>query len=79
MNHNGIVFLIVRFTNLDYTFLLMAKEFFDFIDNNNRKSIPLSYFKEKAHLIKNKLQPRVDYLEIIDEYMEVSHGKEKKY
>lgn len=79
MRHNGIAFLIVRFTNLDDTYLLMAKEFFDFIDNSSRKSIPLSYFQEKAYLIKNKLQPRVDYLEIIDEYMEVSHGKEKKY
>ena len=79
MKHNGIAFLIIRFTNMDLTYLLMAKEFFDFIDNNERKSIPLSYFEEKAHLIKNKLQPRVDYLEIIDEYMEVSHGKEKKF
>lgn len=79
MRHNGIAFLIVRFTNLDDTYLLMAKDFFDFIDNSSRKSIPLSYFQEKAYLIKNKLQPRVDYLEIIDEYMEVSHGKEKKY
>ena len=76
INHNGIAFLIVRFTNLDYTFLLMAKDFFDYIDNNTRKSIPLSYFNEKAHLIKNKLQPRIDYLEIIDKYMEVSHEKE---
>lgn len=79
MKHNGIAFLIIRFTNMDLTYLLMAKEFFNFIDNNERKSIPLSYFEEKAHLIKNKLQPRVDYLEIIDEYMEVSHGKEKKF
>lgn len=79
MKHNGIAFLIIRFTNMDLTYLLMAKEFFGFIDNNERKSIPLSYFEEKAHLIKNKLQPRVDYLEIIDEYMEVSHGKEKKF
>lgn len=79
MRHNGIAFLIVRFTNLDDTYLLMAKDFFDFIDNSSRKSIPLSYFQEKAYLIRNKLQPRVDYLEIIDEYMEVSHGKEKKY
>ena len=69
-NHNGIVFLIVRFTNLGLTFLLMAKDFLDFIDNNERKYIPLSYFKEKGYLIKDKLQPRVDYLEIINNMME---------
>ena len=65
-NHGGIAFLIVRFTNLDLTFLLMAKDFLYFIENNKRKSIPLSYFKDKGYLLKNKLQPRVDYLEIID-------------
>lgn len=73
-NHQGIVFLIVRFTSLDLTYLLMVKDFIDFIDNNKRKSIPLEYFKEKGYLIKNKLQPRVDYLEIIDN-MEVLYEK----
>ena len=65
-NNNGVAFLIVRFTNLDLTFLLMAEDFLNFIEQNERKSIPLSYFKEKGHLIKNKIQPRVDFLEIID-------------
>ena len=75
-NHGGIAFLIVRFTNLDLTFLLMVKDFIDFIDNSKRKSIPLKFFEEKGHLIKNKLQPRIDYLEIIDN-MEVLYGKKK--
>lgn len=70
--HQGIAFLIVRFTSLDLTYILMAKDFISFIDNNKRKSIPLSYFQEKGYLIKNKLQPRVDYLEILDN-MEVYH------
>ncbi len=71
--HKGIAFLIIRFSNLDFTFLLMAEDFFNFIDNIKRKSIPLSYFKENGYIIKNKLQPRVDYLEIIDTIMEVSY------
>lgn len=75
-NHDGIAFLIVRFTYLDLTFLLMVDDFFAFLENNDRKSIPLTYFKEKGHLIKFKLQPRIDYLEIVDKYMEVTHGKE---
>lgn len=66
INHQGIAFLIVRFTNLDLTFLLMATDFFDFIDNNDRKSIPIDYFNDKGYILKNKLQPRVDYLEIVD-------------
>lgn len=75
-NHGGIAFLIVRFTYLDLTFLLMVDDFFAFLEGNDRKSISLTYFKEKGHLIKFKLQPRIDYLEIVDKYMEVTHGKE---
>ena len=63
---NGICFLIIRFTKLNETYLLMAKDFIDYIDKNTSSTINLDYFKEKAYLIKNKFIPRVDYLEIID-------------
>ena len=66
----GICFLIVRFTKLNKTFLLMAKDFLQFIDNNKKTSIPIEYFNEYGYLIKDKFIPRVDYLEIIDK-MEV--------
>ena len=63
---NGMVFIIVRFTKTNKTYLLMAKDFLDFIDNNQKSSIPIEYFIEKGYLIKDKYLPRVDYLEIID-------------
>lgn len=63
----GIVFLIVRFINLNETYLLLGKDFIEYIDNNNRKSIPINYFKEKAYIIKDNYNPRLDYLKIIDE------------
>lgn len=66
-SQNGIAFLIVRFTTLNKTFLLLADDFFSFIDNNKRKSIPIDYFNDKGYILKEKLQPRVDYLEIIDQ------------
>ena len=59
------------------TYLLFADDFFYFLDNNTRKSIPLSYFEEKAHIILEKYSPRLDYLKIVKEYMEVKYGKEK--
>ena len=65
-NHGGIVFLIIRFTNLNETYLLFAKDFLEFIDKEERKSIPLEFFKEKAYLIKDTYNPRIDYLKIID-------------
>ena len=63
---NGICFLIVRFTKLNETYMLMAKDFLYFIDNNKKSTIPISYFMEHGYIIKNKFYPRVDYLEIID-------------
>ena len=62
----GICFLIVRFTKLNKTYLLMANDFLNYIDNNKNKSIPISYFDDKGYIIKDKYYPRVDYLEIID-------------
>lgn len=66
VKENGICFLIVRFTNNNETYLLMAKDFLFFIDNNKKSTIPIDYFKEVGYLIKEKFIPRVDYLEIID-------------
>lgn len=67
INHGGIAFLIVRFVRLDETYLLKAQDLFCFLKLYDRKSIPLSYFKEKGYLIKNKINPRLDYLELIDQ------------
>lgn len=66
VNHGGIAFLIVRFVNLDQTYLLKAIDLFKFIDTYKRKSIPLTYFQENGYIIKTKINPRVDYLEIVD-------------
>ena len=48
------------------TYILRAKDFIRYIDNNNKKIIPLEYFKEYGYKIKDKFIPRVDYLEIIN-------------
>ena len=65
-DHGGISFIIVRFTHLNETYLLFEKELDSYINSNKRKSIPIEYFKEKGYIIKDKFNPRVDYLEIID-------------
>ena len=76
--NDGICFLIVRFVEYNKTYILFGKEFFDFLDNNERKSIPHEYFKEKGYEILERYAPRLDYLKIVDKYMEVNYGKEKK-
>ena len=64
--HNGIAFIIVRFTTLNETYLITADSFLNFINNNNQKSIPHKYFQENAYLIKDGYRPRIDYLKIVD-------------
>ncbi len=73
---NGICFLIVRFNALNLTYLLMAKDFLSYIDNNKTSLIPITYFKEYAYRIKDKFIPRVDYLEIISKLEEVNEKKQ---
>lgn len=65
-HEKGICFLIVRFSKLNKTYLLMAKELLSFIDNIKKSNIPISYFEEYGYLIKDKYYPRVDYLEMIN-------------
>ena len=69
--HGGIAFLIVRFTTLEETYLLPAKDFLEFIQKEKRKSLPIDFFKEKAYLIKENYRPRLDYLKIVDVLWEV--------
>ena len=65
-NQGGIGFIIVRFSSEKTIYLLEAERLFYFLSNNTRKSIPLDYFKKEGYSIKEKFNPRVDYLEIIN-------------
>ena len=67
--HGGIAFLIIRFTMLDITFLLFINDFLEYINNNDRKSIPEKYIEEKGYIIKNGYNPILDYLKIVDKYI----------
>lgn len=67
LKHNGICFLIVRFKKTNETYLLLGKDLEKFLKENERSSIPKTYFDKVAFKIKDKYIPKVDYLEIIDE------------
>ena len=73
--HGGIAFIIVRFTMLNETYLLFQSDVQHFLDTQKRKSIPLGYFKECGYLLKDKFNPRVDYLEILDKVGGIINGK----
>ena len=65
--HGGIGFIIVRFTKLNRTYLLFIEDLINFLNNNERVSIPINYFDEFGHIIKEGLNPRLDYLKILDQ------------
>jgi len=75
VNNGGICFLIVRFTILNKNFILMGSDFINYIDSNERKSIPLNYFEKKGYLIELSYIPRLDYLKIIDKIEGGYNGK----
>ena len=64
--HNGISFLIVRFTTINETYLLKSEDLVYYIERTDKKSIPLEFFRKKGYIIKDGLRPRIDYLKIID-------------
>ena len=70
LNHNGIVFLIIRFSLLNKNFILKGKQLIDFIGNNDRKSIPLDYFEKNCYTLDIKYAPRLDYIKIVDKFIE---------
>ena len=70
LSQDGVAFLIVRFSLLNKTYLLPAKDFIDYINTNSRKSIPVSFFDSNGYVINNTINPRLDYLKIIDKLLE---------
>ena len=62
----GIAYLIVRFATIDKTYLLLGEDLLEFIEQNDRKSIPLDYFETRGFIIEYKYTPRLDYIKIID-------------
>ena len=70
IKNDGICFLIIRFVSLNKTFLLFGKDLIDFIDNNDRKSIPLEFFEEYCFKLSIKYAPRLDYIKVLDALIE---------
>ena len=79
INHQGICFIIVRFTFYNKTYLLKGSTLLKFITTNQKKSIPLIFFEENGYLIKETYLPRIDYLKIVDQiYFGGSNEKKDK-
>lgn len=64
IKHGGIVFLIIRINN--QIFLLNGPDFINFIDNNERKSIPYSFIKDTGYELEYNYLKGLNYLKYVD-------------
>ncbi|MGM7701640.1 Holliday junction resolvase RecU [Pseudalkalibacillus sp. Hm43] len=70
IGQEGISFILVRFKSTQEVYYLDSSHLFHFWDEQftgGRKSIPKTYFEENGHPIQLGLNPRIDYLKIIDQ------------
>ena len=68
IDQGGIAFVIIAFTHRNEVYLIDASHMIDAYYHSNRKSITYETIKEKGHLIRQGFNPRLSYLEIIDEF-----------
>lgn len=68
-DHGGIVFLIIKFTTYNETFLYPFEKFYShwslFLEDGP-KSIKYEVIKRDSYLIKEGFRPRLDYLKVVD-------------
>lgn len=81
LKHGGICFLIIRFSSLNKTYILMGDKLVSYIEKSSRKSIPISYFEDNCPKIILKYSPRLDYISVIDKIINKKgswYNEEKK-
>lgn len=61
----ALAFLIIRFSSLDATYLVMAHDLLAFIDTNTARSLPLSWIESVGHLVHSSYQIPCDYLKTL--------------
>ncbi|MGL5978030.1 MAG: Holliday junction resolvase RecU [Erysipelotrichaceae bacterium] len=66
LSHGGIGFVILRFTSYDETYLVDASDVIQQYEDVEKKSLPYTWVKQHAHLIRNGLYPKLHYLEVVD-------------
>lgn len=70
IKHNGIAFMIIRFSVFGETYLLKAEfilNYWNQMQAGGRKSIPYHDIVANGFIIPIQYQPRVDYLKILDD------------
>ncbi len=80
-NHGGVGFLIISWNHYSETYLLPFKaldKFWQRMLDGGRKSITYLELKENSLLIKEGYIPRLNYLKVVDLYLDLNDGAIKK-
>ena len=70
LKHNGIVFLLVKFSKFNEIYLLPGEKLIEFWQQykiGSRRSIKREEFSEYGTLIKEGAYPRIDYLKVVEQ------------
>lgn len=65
--HGALAFVILRFTSLEKTYLLLAKDLLTYIDSNKTQSLSMTWLKNHAHEISGSYPNPCDYLSTLKE------------
>lgn len=65
-HHQGIGFFIIRFSELQETYLVHAGDLIRKLEEPGKSSIPHSWFPDHGILLAEGLYPRIEYLKAVD-------------
>jgi len=66
ITQGGLAFFIIQFVPLDETYVVPAQAIIDFASKDERKSLPLTFIKEKGVLVTPGYTPRLAFLDAVD-------------
>ncbi len=67
LRQNAVAFVLVRFSTKGMTFYVEADKMINVIRKEKKKSLPLQWFLDNAHLVPSSLRNPVDYLTVVDQ------------
>lgn len=68
LKQGAIAFFLIELVSKREIYLLPAEYVCNFYKEKSRQSIPFEDIIENGHLIKEKYQPRIDYLAVVEEF-----------
>lgn len=71
--HGGIAFLLLNFQSLNEIYMIPIQKFMHYWEkyiNDEKKSIPYQAIKRDGFLVKQNYQPRIDYLQTLNQFIE---------